>query len=136
MTLRSLAPSLVLGATVVSLAFGASAHAATCAGAPPADAVEFRGPVLEVLDGERLCVALAPNPSTWVPVRLADARINVSTGPASRGALMAASFGQDVTCRIVGRDQDGVIAECRSDRGSVGRLAQASKTLIAGEAWR
>jgi hypothetical protein len=131
MTLRSLAL-----ATVVSLAFGASAHAATCGGAPPADAVEFRGPVLEVLDGERLCVALAPDPSTWVPVRLADARINVSTAPAPRGALMAASFGQDVTCRIVGRDEEGVIAECRSDRGSVGRLSQARKMLIAGEAWR
>ncbi len=133
MTLRSLAPALVL---VAGLAFGASAHAATCGGAPPAGATEFRGPVLEVLDGERLCVALAPDPSTWVAVRLADARINVSTAPAPRGALMAASFGQDVTCRIVGRDAEGVIAECHSDRGSVGRLAQTKKILVAGEAWR
>jgi hypothetical protein len=92
--------------------------------------------VLEVLDGQRLCVALGADPSAWVPVRLADAPIQVSTAPAPRGPLMAASFGQDVTCRIVGRDESGVVAECRSDRGSVGRLSASRAMADAGRAWR
>lgn len=131
MTLRALGSAIVL-----ALALGGAARAAECGGVAPADATEFRGPVLEVLDGERLCVALGADPSAWVPVRLADAAMKVSTAPASRGALMAASFGQDVTCRIVGQDEDGVVAECRSDRGSVGRISRAAKTIEAGQAWR
>jgi micrococcal nuclease len=131
MTLRTLA-----FAALLACAFGGGAQAATCGGAPPADAAEFRGPVLDVLDGERICVALGSDPSTWVPVRLADATLKVSTVPASRGALMAASFGQDVTCRIVGQDEAGVVAECRSRQGSVGRLSQARHVVRAGEAWR
>jgi hypothetical protein len=123
-------------ATLLAFALGGAAQAATCGGAPPAEAVEFRGPVLEVLDGERLCVALGADPSLWVPVRLADAPMKVSTAPASRGALMAASFGQDVTCRVVGRDDEGLVAQCVSDRGSVGRLSQAPDTIRAGQDWR
>ena len=131
MTLRTLAL-----ATFLACGLAGGAQAATCGGAPPADATEFRGPVLDVLDGERLCVALGSDPSTWVPVRLADAPMKVSTAPASRGALMAASFGQDVTCRIVGRDEEGLVAECRTRQGSVGRLSQARHVVRAGEAWR
>lgn len=131
MTLRTAAL-----AALVSLAFAGGAQAAVCGGAPPADAEAFRGPVLEVLDGERLCVALGPDPSQWVPVRLADAPLKVSAAPASRGALMAASFGQDVTCRIIGREEEAIVAECRTRRGSVGRLSQARHVVRAGEAWR
>ncbi|WP_296453189.1 nuclease [Phenylobacterium sp.] len=123
-------------ATLLALALGGTARAATCGGEPPADAAEFRGPVLEVLDGESLCVALGADPSSWVPVRLADAPMKVSTAPASRGALMAASFGQDVTCRVTGRDQAGLVAQCVGDRGSVGRLSQAADVVKAGLAWR
>jgi hypothetical protein len=129
-------PRALAFATVLTLAFGGAAQAATCGGAPPTGADEFRGPVLEVLDGERLCVALGADPSTWVPVRLADAPMKVATTPPSRGALMAASFGQDVTCRITGRDEQGVVAACFSDRGSVAQLSQTSKTIKAGYAWR
>ena len=49
---------------------------------------------------------------------------------------MAASFGQDVTCRIVGRDEEMLIAECRSDRGSIGRLSQTRRIVDAGQTWR
>jgi micrococcal nuclease len=128
---------LALGsATFMALALGGAAHAATCGGTAPAGAAEFRGPVLEVLDGERLCVALGPDPSAWVPVRLADAVTRVSTAPASRGALMAASFGQDVTCRIVGQDEQGVVAECAGERGSVGARLASRKIIRAGQTWR
>jgi len=123
-------------AILATFALGGAAQAATCGGEAPADAIEFRGPVLQVLDGERLCVALGADPSAWVPVRLADAAAKVSTAAPSRGALMAASFGQDVTCRITGRDEQGLVAECASARGSVGRLSRAPKMIQAGFVWR
>lgn len=131
MILRTLA-----SAAVLAFALAGAAQAATCGGEPPAGATEFRGPVLEVLDAERICVALGADPSAWTPVRLANGPEKVSTAPPSRGALMAASFGQDVTCRIIGRDEDGVIAECASEQGSVARLAQQRKFIKAGQTWR
>jgi hypothetical protein len=123
-------------AAVLALAFAGAAHAASCGGEPQAGVTEFRGPVLEVLDGNRICVALGPDPSAWAPVRLADGPTKASTASPSRGALMAASFGQDVTCRIVGRDEHGVVAECASDRGSLTRLAQQRRVIKAGQTWR
>jgi micrococcal nuclease len=132
MTLRALGSAIIL-----SLAFSGAAQAATCRAAPPADAAEFRGPVLEVVDGDRLCVALGADPANWVLVRLADEEpAKASTTPASRGALMAASFGHDVTCRITGRDADGVIAQCAGDRGSLRRLSQGRAAAKAGLDWR
>lgn len=131
MTLRAFASAIVL-----SLALGGAAQAAVCGGVPPAEATEFRGPVLDVQDGERLCVALGADPSAWVPVRLVEGPTKVSTAPASRGALMAVSFGQDVTCTIAGRDEYGVVAECVSDRGSLRRLSQSRQATKAGLTWR
>ena len=128
--------SALAAAALLAIAIPGAVHAATCGGAPPAGASEFRGPVLEVLDGERICVALGPDPSAWAPVRLVDERARISTATPSRGALMAASFGQDVTCRVVGHDADGVVAECASARGSVARLAQQRQIIKAGQRWR
>ncbi|MBI1197811.1 MAG: hypothetical protein GC203_08105 [Phenylobacterium sp.] len=125
-----------LVAALGALALGGVAEAATCGGEAPADAAEIHGPVLAVLDGQRLCVALGADPASWATVRIADAVTRVSTAPPSRGALMAASFGQDVTCRIVGREAGAVVAECRTDRGSVGALAGDAATVEAGRAWR
>ena len=123
-------------AALLASAVCGTAQAGVCGGEPPADAVEFRGPVLHVLDGERLCVALGADPSMWAPVRLADAPHMDSAAMDGRGALMAASFGQDVICRIVGRDAEGVVAECRSEAGSVGQLMGEPRLIKAGQSWR
>lgn len=133
MTLRTL-----IAASFLATALGGAAQAATvCGGAPPEGVAEIRGPVLEVLDGERICVALGADPSLWAPVRLADGPMKVSDSPPpTRGALMAASFGQDVACRIVGRDAEGLIAECLTQQGSVGQLAQQPWIIKAGQVWR
>jgi hypothetical protein len=122
-------------AIAVVLAFSATgaAQAGVCRGAAPAGAAELRGPVLHVLDGERLCVALGPDPAAWVPLRLADAPQSLDDG---RGALMAASFGRDVTCRLVGREDGDVTAVCRTGRGSVGAALATPKILRAGQTWR
>jgi hypothetical protein len=127
---------VLASAAVLATALCGAAHAADCGGRPAADATEFRGPVLEVLDGEHICVALGADPSAWTPVRLIDGPTQISTAIPSRGALMAASFGQDVTCRIVARDEEGVVAQCVSDHGSVGALAREPQILKAGQSWR
>lgn len=135
MSVRQTAAAFIVAA-LGALALGGVAEAATCNGEAPAGAAEIHGPVLAVLDGQRLCVALAADPASWVAVRVADAMTRVSTAPPSRGALMAASFGQDVICRIVGREAGAVVAECRTDRGSVGALAGDAAMVEAGRAWR
>lgn len=123
---------LAIAATIALSAAGA-AQAAVCRGEAPVGAAELRGPVLHVLDGERLCVALGPDPAQWVALRLADAPPSRDGG---RGALMAASFGQDVTCRLIGRGEDDVVAVCRTPRGSIGPRLAAPKIVRAGQTWR
>ncbi len=124
--------SAILGAA----ALAGAAQAATCRGEAPSDAAAIRGPVLHVLDGRTLCVALGPDPASWVPVRLSDVVERASTGTPGRGSLMAASFGQDVTCRIVGRDGDALLGECESAAGSVGALTRKTSIVSAGRDWR
>jgi hypothetical protein len=125
-----------LAAALGALALGGAAEAATCGGEAPAGVTEIHGPVLAVLDGQRLCVALGADPASWATVRVADAVTRISTAPPSRGALMAASFGQNVTCRIVGREAGAVVAECVTDRGSVGAMAGTATMADAGRDWR
>jgi hypothetical protein len=121
-------------AVLIAGALGGTAEAGVCEGEPPPGTATFRGPVLHVLDGERLCVALGADPASWVEVRLADAPHTAQTD--RRGGLMAASFGQDVTCRIVARQARAILAQCASDKGSIGRLLQAPRLIKAGQAWR
>jgi micrococcal nuclease len=125
--------NLALGA-VLALGLGGVAEASICGGEPPSGAAEVRGPVLHVLDGERLCVALGPDPATWVPLRLSDA--TDPSGVERRGALMAASFGRDVTCRVVGRDESGFVGQCRTSQGSLGQRLDSPRIVRAGLAWR
>jgi hypothetical protein len=104
-----------------------------CRGQVAGDVADLRGPVLHVLDGARLCVAMGPDPSEWVALRLADAP---EGSDSSRGALMAASFGQDVVCRLVGRDDEGAVAICRTSKGALGAQLAAPRIIRAGQAWR
>ncbi len=121
-------------ALAVGLAGAGAAEAGVCRGEVPADAAEIRGPVLHVPDGERICVALSPDPRDWVELRVADASLAEDAGKA-RGALMAASFGQDVTCRFDGTLAGGVAA-CRTAKGDVAGLVQTPRIIKAGQAWR
>ncbi|WP_337185726.1 hypothetical protein [Phenylobacterium sp.] len=126
-------------ATLLSLAASGAAQADVCRGQAPSAGLEMRGPVLHVLDGQRLCVALSPDPADWVAVRLADAppvETVEAVGETGRGALMAASFGQDVTCRILGEGEDGAVALCRTNRGPVGEQLSKPRIIRAGQAWR
>lgn len=115
-----------------------AAHAATvCQGSAPAVGAEIRGPVLQVLDSERLCVALGPTPDLWVEVVLASEPLRkTSAHPANRGSLMAVAFAQNVTCRIEGEAAGLPIASCRLDDQSVRALTREPAAYTAGQAWR
>jgi len=91
----------------------------------------LRGPVLHVLDGETLCVALGPATSDWAALRLSDAP------PASnRSLLMAVAFAKDVDCTIVETGEAELVAFCTLDGRSLGDLAREPKARTAAMAWR
>jgi hypothetical protein len=105
--------------------------AARCTAAAPAAGVAFSGPVLEVIDGGAVCVALGPLPSQWVRVDLADAPLD-----GTRGRMMAAAFARNVKCLSAGPAGDGVRALCISDGVSVGALANVPQIRDAAQTRR
>ena len=120
------------------LGFAGAAHAETvCQGAAPVVGAEIRGPVLQVLDSERLCVALGATPDQWVEVALAPEPLqNTSAHPANRGSLMAVAFAQNITCKIVDVTGGLPVAACRLDDQSVRALTREPAAYTAGQAWR
>ena len=120
------------------LGFATAANAENvCQGSAPALGAEIRGPVLQVLDSERLCVALGATPDQWVEVALAPEPLQKTAAhPANRGSLMAVAFAQNVTCRIVDRSAGLPVAACKLDDQSVRALTREPAAYTAGQAWR
>lgn len=125
-------------AALFALAAAGSAWAGPCQGPVPAVGSELHGPVLHVLDGRRLCVALGATPDRWVEVAVTETGLTHASAasPRPRGALMAAAFGQNVTCKVVGRDGTTPIAACVLDGESVARLADHAHASQDGQLWR
>lgn len=127
-------------ATLLSLALSTAPapSAAPCTGNPPPVGELLRGPVLHVLDGVTLCVALGATPDTWVPLQLAEARTGFQTshGTPTRGTLMAVAFAQDVTCQVIGVSGGRNLADCWvDDRLIVERLSDPD-AVQQGRLWR
>ncbi|CAN5512001.1 hypothetical protein BH10PSE5_BH10PSE5_19350 [soil metagenome] len=120
------------------MSFAGAAHAqTTCQGSAPSVGAEIHGPVLQVLDSERLCVALGAAPDQWVEVRLAPEPLQkTSAYPANRGSLMAVAFAQNVTCTIVDTEGGLPVAACKVDDQSVRTLTREPTAYTAGQAWR
>lgn len=132
---KTLFAQLVMTAATTLLAGGAQA-AEPCRGKAPAG--EIHGPVLHVVDGERLCVALGDSPERWVELALAPPALQKASASAapSRAALMGVAFAQNATCTVVGR-QDGVpLAQCRIDGRDVATMARSSQAAKISQAWR
>ncbi|MBV9994571.1 MAG: hypothetical protein JO127_05095 [Caulobacteraceae bacterium] len=116
-----------LFATTVALALPGEAAPQTCPVGPapvacsataPSPGQAFSGPVLQVLDGRTLCVALGPSPSQWVRVAMADA------GPdATLESLRSLVFARKIDCMTVGQEGGAVRAVCLMDGLPVGLLA-------------
>src|SRR3990167_6725226 len=110
--------SAAFAASLSLLAAAGEAGAAPvepCTGPNPVAGVQIRGPVLHVIDGDTICVALGYRPDEWIRLRLADAPVTspirrVSSRPEAdpRAVLMAAAFARTAEC-VTELDRRGAV---------------------------
>ena len=121
-------------------AFASAAQAQSpCTATAPAVGTEIRGPVLHILDGERLCVALGATPDQWVELQLTPEPLQKSAlrpGEDSRSTLMGVAFAQTVTCRIIETAHVRPAALCRLEDQSLRALTRTPAAYAAGRVWR
>lgn len=84
----------------------------------------FAGPVVHVIDGDGLCVAIGPRTGVdWVEVRIADfyaPELNGPGGRAARDTLSRIAMGRRVICTAKRRSWDRIVAVCQLDGVSLG----------------
>ena len=134
--------SVVFAAGLSLWAVAGSAQAAPdnpCKGPSPAAGVQIRGPVLHVIDGETICVALGYAPDEWIRLRLADAPAaspvrHISNAPEAdpRGVMMAAAFARTADCRTELDTNREVVAICTVDGVPLGRALRDGGVIAAG----
>jgi hypothetical protein len=109
------------------------AHAQTCGGAQAEPGATVHGPVLQVLDGERLCVATGAARAEWAEllVRGADEGPAPVQGALEPALLMSVAFGHDADC-TVGPDR---IAVCTIDGQPLSSLLRRPGAVEAANAW-
>jgi hypothetical protein len=133
-SLTILFPALGHAATGQACPPGLSSAApsiAACGAAEPDEGRVVSGPVLQVIDGQTLCVGLGPLPSQWVRVHLDNA-----SADGSRSALMAAAFAETIDCRVTRKTGGTVIADCSRDGVPLSQLMQTPAVRIQAAAWR
>lgn len=120
-----------------------AAPAQPCRGPAPVAGAEIRGPVLHVIDGETICVALGYAPDQWIRLRLADApvppairRVSNREEADPKRVMMAAAFAKMADCRTeLDRDRE-VVAVCTVDGVPLGRALRDGSVIAAGMSWR
>ncbi len=120
-----------------------AAPAEPCTGPHPVAGVQVRGPVLHVIDGDTLCIALGYRPDEWIRLRLADAPVTSPVRRVSnreeadpRAVLMAAAFARTAEC-VTQLDRRGeVVAVCTVDGVPIGRAMRDSAVVAASQSWR
>lgn len=131
-------PRIAAVSALVLMAASAARSQELCAAPPPAPGAVVRGPVLHVLDGETLCVALGATPDRWLRIRLSPA----TSGPRrdvaspSRGALMSVAFGEMVTCALDPVGATPLTGVCKRKGRALAMAAREPNALAAGLAWR
>ncbi len=104
---------------------------AACTAAAPADGQSVAGPVLQVIDGQTLCIAKGPTPDQWVRVRLTDVYDRED-----RGSLMAAAFAKDVVCSVERRDAQGASGRCTLEGAPLGQVIGSDAAKLQAASWR
>ena len=128
-----IALGLLLGVALVAT----EAQAGVCGGQAPAVGAQLKGPVLQVIDGGHLCVAMDTSPSTWVEVQVLDPRlVRASTSDDARRRLMAAAFARDAVCVITGKTGDKVTAACMIEGEHLGARLNQPEIVKAAQIWR
>lgn len=108
-----------------------------CGAATPAEGVSFSGPVLQVIDGERLCVATGPRPEDWIEVRPLGLRPAAAL-PATqaRALLMSATFSRRLDCVAGQRIGEAVAAVCTVEGAALPAQMQAARARPGWTEWR
>ena len=131
---------------IAALAFGAGAHGDPCKAIPddgPAPAFlqpgrSFSGPVVRVLDGDSLCVAVGSGPASWVEVRLVDFYAPESSapgGPGARAVLERIAMGQTAHCTAGPQSYDRVVSACTIGGRSIGQMMKAAGVQEGGRGY-
>lgn len=97
----------------------------------------FEGPVVHVIDGDSLCVAVGPGHENWVEVRLGDfyaAEASEPGGPAARAALERLALGRKAVCVASLGTHDRIAARCRIDGRPLGEMLRAAGVSEGGRA--
>lgn len=130
-----IALGLLLGVALV--ATEAQAKAEACRGQAPAVGAQLEGPVLHVIDGQQLCVAVDASPTTWVRVQVLDSQLaRASTANDAKGRLMAAAFARDAVCVITGKSGDQVTAACMIEGQRLSARLNQPEIAKAAQIWR
>jgi len=98
----------------------------------------FSGPVVQVLDGDSLCVAVGKGPQNWVEVRLSDFYAPESHepgGPEAKAALGRIALGKVATCVAKNRTYDRIAARCTVAGRALGELMSAAGVAQGGRAY-
>lgn len=98
----------------------------------------FSGPVVLVLDGDSLCVAVGKGPQNWVEVRLSDfyaPELHEPGGPEAKAALGRIAFGKVATCVSKNRTYDRIAALCTIGGRALGELMTAAGVAQGGRAY-
>ena len=115
-----------------------SALADSCTAIPDSGAIPaylsfdktFSGPVVEVIDGDSLCVAVGPRTGAdWVEVRLADffaPELSTASGRSAKAALTRIAYGKHATCVAGAGTYDRIAARCRVNGQAIGDLMLAA----------
>jgi micrococcal nuclease len=104
---------------------------AECKAEAPGVGRVFEGTVLQVIDGQTVCLAQGPPPAEWIRVTIAGAPRD-----SSRGTLMAAAFGQVLDCVAMRAMPAGVEARCEVNGASLERLIATDAARRDGLSWR
>lgn len=129
-----MALGVMLGIALV--ATEAQARAPACGGPTPAVGDQIKGPVLHVIDGQRLCVAVDASPTTWVELQLDAGIVRASDGGDAKARLMAAAFARNAVCVITGRSGGRATAACTIEGESLSARLNQPAVTKAAQAWR
>jgi micrococcal nuclease len=95
----------------------------------------FSGPVVDVLDGDSLCVAVGPEHKDWVEVRLADfyaPESGEAAGASAKAALARIALGKSAVCVAGMKTYDRVAARCQVDGRPIGDLMRGAHIAEGG----
>ena len=98
----------------------------------------FSGPVVQVLDGDSLCVAVGKGLQNWVEVRLSDFYAPESHepgGPEAKAALSRIALGKVAICVSKNRTYDRIAARCTIGGRALGELMTAAGVAQGGRAY-